>query len=111
MHDDNLIMTTTVDTKKGPISGTRQFSRYDLDNLMDMTPIASRRGSYCTSPNLSRRGSVNIPPHPFLRRGSTDVPPDECLQIPPKFGSNLHAPENQGHIRHRRPSIEISQCK
>ena len=104
-------MTTTVYTKNGPISGTRQFLRYDLDNLMDMTPNASRRASYCASPNRSRRGSVNTAPHPFLRRGSSDFPPDECLQITPKFGSNLQTPENQGHIRHRRPSIEISQFK
>ena len=92
VYDGELVMTTTVHTDEGPVSGTRTFTRYDLDKLMDLnmnlsrrnsncsrrnslrkssaSPDNTRRNSVCVSPNLSRRASVNVPPQPFLRKTS-----------------------------------------
>ena len=60
MWDEDLVMTTNVITSTGWISGTRCFSRYDLDNLFEANKIPSRRASFSITPNLSRRGSYNV---------------------------------------------------
>ena len=52
-----LLMTTTVITNEGPIIGTRTFSRYDLDQLLDIVPNPDRRPSFCMAQNITRRGS------------------------------------------------------
>ena len=59
VKDGNMVMTITVQSNEGPISGSRYFTRYDLKNLDDLTPNPSRRASICVTPNRSRRGSVN----------------------------------------------------
>ena len=104
--DGQMVMRTTVYTSNGPISGTRQFSLYNLDDLQDPTPNPSRRPSYCPSatpsrrasmsvtPNPPRRGSISAPQQPFLRRSSADF----------QFGTSLLAPQ----FAARRPSIDIS---
>ena len=58
---ETLLMTTTVLTNDGPIIGTRTFSRYDLDQLLDMAPYPDRRPSFCMAQNISRRGSFATP--------------------------------------------------
>ena len=68
---DSLVMTTTVQTDEGYISGTRTFSRYDLDELLDTISIPDRRSSLCMAPNISRRGSFATSNH---LRGSDDIP-------------------------------------
>ena len=45
VYDGELVMTTTVHTDEGPVSGTRTFTRYDLDKLMDLNMNLSRRNS------------------------------------------------------------------
>ena len=55
--DETLVMTTTVFTNDGPIIGTRTFSRYDLDQLLDIVPNPDRRPSFCMAQNIARRGS------------------------------------------------------
>ena len=103
-----LIMTTTVYTDEGPVSGTRRFVQYNLDNLANITPNTSRRNSYQASPLASRRSSVNLAPQPFLRRLSTDVVNQEGGLQQSKFGSALLSVEPPKQSIHRRPSIEVS---
>ena len=59
--DGDLVMTTKVMTPCiGTVIGTRCFSRYDLDNLTEVSKVQSRRPSFSVTPNLSRRGSYNV---------------------------------------------------
>ena len=102
--DGTLIMTVTVYTDEGPVSGTRHFVQYNLDNLGSISPNNSRRGSYSVSP--SRRSSMSLAPQPFLRKLSTEIH-DSGLHMG-KSGNNLLSPEKTNHVNHRRPSIEIS---
>ena len=101
----DLIMTTTVYTKEGPVSGIRRFVQFNLDNLANVTPNSSRRNSYQASPHASRRSSVNLAAQPFLRRLSTDVHDggQQTLRL-----ANSLIPESPKTIFHRRPSIEVS---
>ena len=62
VFDGTLVMTITVYTDKGPVSGSREFTMYDLDDVIPL--VRSRR---CSS---TRRLSGMSP---FLRRVSEDV--------------------------------------
>ena len=106
--DGELVMTTTVHTVKGNISGTRTFLQYDLDKLgnMDQT-ISSRRGSFAPSPMRSPRGSVITIPG----RTSTEDQEQDWLQPPPKYGRRLSIPKVSDAILQKKPSIEISHHK
>ena len=101
----DLIMTTTVYTKEGPVSGIRRFVQFNLDNLANVTPNSSRRNSYQASPHASRRSSVNLAAQPFLRRLSTEV--QDGGQHMARLANSL-IPESSKSIFHRRPSIEVS---
>ena len=103
--DGELVMTTPVQTRKGKISGTRNFLQYDLDKLgnMDQT-ISSRRGSYAPSPMRSPRGSVITIPG----RTSTEDHEQELLQPPPTYGRRLSIPKLSDAVLQPKPSIEIS---
>ena len=101
-----LIMKTTVYTRKGPVSGIRRFMQYNLDNLANATPNSSRRNSYQNSPHASRRSSVNLAAQPFLRRLSTDVQEGGLQNF--RLANSLAPDVNLKTIFHRRPSIEIS---
>jgi hypothetical protein len=103
--DGELVMTTTVQTEKGSISGTRNFLPYDLDKLGDQVmPISSRRGSFAPSPMRSPRGSVITMP---TRTSKSDEILD-LLQAPPKYGRSLSIPQFSDPVCQQKPSIEIS---
>ena len=131
--DGDLIMTTTIFTNDGPVSGTRTFVRFDLDTLHDIDPIQGRRNSALITPNLSRRGSFDVSSGrrgsdlfaPNLsRRGSFNVPSrrasnieltEEALQSLLKISERrLSLPRNPIHLlppgqeTKVTPSIEIS---
>ena len=131
--DGDLIMTTTIFTDDGPVSGTRTFVRFDLDTLHDIDPIQGRRNSALITPNLSRRGSFDVASGrrgsdlfaPNLsRRGSYNVPSrrasnielsEEALQSLLKISERrLSLPRNRiqllppGQQTELTPSIEIS---
>ena len=60
-HDELVMTTKVIDNQIGdPIIGTRRFSRFDLDNLIEVTKVQSHRPSFSVTPNLSRRGSYNV---------------------------------------------------
>ena len=126
VNDGTLVMTTTVYTNEGPISGTRQFLQCDSDILPDLTPKCSRRASMSSStnnarptsisssPNNARRRSRTISPRPIFQRETGDVLIEERLEKSKKLGNNPlfqknKTPERKSHIDHGRPNIEISQ--
>ena len=74
--DETLVMTTTVQTDEEPVTGTRTFSRYNLDQLMDQISAPDRRPSFCLGQNRSRRGSFAT----NNRRGSEEDHREEILQ-------------------------------
>ena len=123
VNDGSLVMTTTVFTNEGPISGTRHFSQGGSDILTDLTrkcsrrsaspSVPSRRTSIASSTNHARRGSKNASSHPLLRRRSADILTEESLGISPELANSPlfqknRSPERQNHVDHGRPSIEIS---
>ena len=117
VYDDTLIMTTTVYTKQGPISGSRHFTKHNLDNVTELVPKSSRRASTggpqirsrrCSvSPalNISRRGMRNVSPHPFIRRASSEILIEEHNLIQNNCGNHSRT---SGTQEYRKPSIEIS---
>jgi hypothetical protein len=126
VNDGTLIMTTTVYTNEGPISGTRQFSQWDLDMLTDLTPkSSSRRASMCGSTKnsrpttvsasrlveSSRRRSRTASPRKVLRRESAE---ETAEKIPPELANNPlfqknKSPERKKRIDHGKPRIDVSQ--
>ena len=104
--DGELVMTTTVQTGKGIISGTRNFLEYDLDKLGNMMPISSRRGSFAPSPMRSPRGSVIT----IAGQPSKEDQEEDLLHPPPKHVRrlSLHPPSLSDHTLQQKPSIEIS---
>ena len=111
VSDGELVMTTTVKTRKGNISGTRNFLQYDLDKLGNMIqPISSRRGSFAPTPMRSPRGSViTIPALTSTgdQENDSQAPPFS-LQLPPKYGRRLSIPQLSDSVVQQKPSIEIS---
>ena len=108
MRDGVLVMTTTVETDKGPVSGTRTFSWFDLDNLHG----GSRRGSYLDFLPVvkvpSRRGSYNV-----ASQSSSEVLDSERVSeaLQKTLGRRLSVPRIQvGCIQPSQgPMIDITE--
>ena len=107
-NEDSLTMTTIIKTPDGEISGTFDFSRFDLDILSEMAGQTSRRTSFCLG---SRRDSLDIPQN-RSRRGSVNllpggVDPNHLISI---MAANSSKPVSLGQPNiGPAPEIEISQ--
>lgn len=105
VKDEELHMITTVQTKSRPVTGTRTFGMYNLDNLGD-TMILKGGGRFGLSPNVSRRGSFMTP-----RRASFENSGE--LQVPSSIDGNrrLSVTKVPDHLLPKAPVIEISEYK
>ena len=115
--DDNesLTMTTTIKTPNGNVSGTIDFSWYDLDSLDYKGGVISRRASFSISRNQSRRNSDNISLDRSRRNSMINLPlggvdPKNLLSsMMTKFGDKLSMPRDSSHnFTAPKPEIEIS---
>ena len=104
--DGKLVMTTTVQTDKGPVSGSRQFLEYDLDKLCNLREVSStQRGSFSLSPFIgSPRPSFSL----SSRRSSKEIPEEISQQLARKFGRRLSMPKVSEQLLPLKQSIEIS---
>jgi hypothetical protein len=109
--DGELVMTTTVETDKGPVSGTRQMMEYDLDKLCRLKQdSSSQRGSFSHSPFIrSPRASFSV----SSRKSSKEIPEEmsqqlATLQVASKFGRRLSMPKVSENLLTLKPTIEIS---
>ena len=104
--DDELVMTTKViDNQIGaPTIATRRFSRFDLDNLIEINKVQSQRPSFSVTPNLSRRGSYNV------RQDETQDSLSQLLSAKLEK-RRLSIPKTPASLQSNGPIIEISHHK